>query len=86
MRLTRGNPTALISDTSTEETIKPNRGGRSPIRRGTEGDRSIGSTYDSGPTKPGNSAEDKTLKIRPGSLNISAPSAEAMGSYRREVI
>ena len=35
-----------------------------PKRCRTEGGRSTGTTYDSGPMKPGNSVEDKTLKIR----------------------
>ena len=47
-----------------------NRPGKTtPIRRtrngkGEEGGRSIGSTYDPGPKKPGNSVEDKILEIR----------------------
>jgi hypothetical protein len=41
--------------------IKPNRIGEPEAGQGTEGGRSTGSTGDSGPMKPGNRAEDKTL-------------------------
>ena len=41
--------------------IKPNRIGEPEAGQGTEGGRFTGSTEDSGPKKPGNSAEDKTL-------------------------
>jgi hypothetical protein len=44
------------------ETIKPNRIGEPEAGQGTEGGRFTGSTDDSGPKKPGNRAEDKTLK------------------------
>ena len=37
-----------------------------PKRGGAEGGRFTGSTEDSGPTKPGNSVEEKTLRIRKG--------------------
>jgi hypothetical protein len=37
-----------------------------PKRGGTEGDRFTGSTEDSGPMKPGNSVEEKTLRIGKG--------------------
>ena len=40
---------------------KPNRKGRSPSGEGAEGGRSADRTDDSGPVKPGNSVEDKTL-------------------------
>jgi hypothetical protein len=50
--------------------------GRPPQHSQTEGDRSIGSTNDSGPMKPGNRAEEKTLTIRPTSLDISMSSSE----------
>ena len=50
--------------------------GRPPKHSQTEGDRSIGSTDDSGPMKPGNRAEEKTLKIRPKSLDISMSFSE----------
>ena len=44
------------------ETIKPNRIGEPEAGQGTEGGRFADSTEDSGPKKPGNRAEDKTLK------------------------
>ena len=44
------------------DTIKPNRIGEPEAGQGTEGGRSVDSTDDSGPKKPGNRAEDKTLK------------------------
>ncbi len=44
--------------------IKPNRIGEPEAGQGTEGGRFTGSTDDSGPMKPGNSVEDKTLTIR----------------------
>jgi len=37
-----------------------------PKRGGTEGGRFTGSTDDSGPMKPGNSVEEKTLRIGKG--------------------
>ena len=37
-----------------------------PKRGGTEGGRFTGSTDESGPMKPGNSVEEKTLRIRKG--------------------
>ncbi len=40
---------------------KPSREGRSPSDKGAEGGRSTDSTEDSGPMKPGNSVEEKTL-------------------------
>ncbi len=40
-----------------------------PKREGTEGGRFTGSTDDSGPMKPGNSVEEKTLRIRKGEAN-----------------
>ena len=42
-------------------TIKPNRIGEPEAGQGTEGGRFTDSTDDSGPMKPGNSVEDKTL-------------------------
>ena len=42
-------------------TIKPNRIGEPEAGQGTEGGRFTDSTEDSGPMKPGNRAEDKTL-------------------------
>lgn len=44
--------------------IKPNREGDPEAGLGAEGGRSARSTDDSGPMKPGNRAEDKTLKTR----------------------
>ena len=44
--------------------IKPNRIGEPEAEQGTEGGRFTGSTDDSGPMKPGNSVEDKTLTTR----------------------
>jgi hypothetical protein len=44
------------------DTIKPNRIGEPEAGQGTEGGRFTDSTDDSGPKKPGNRAEDKTLK------------------------
>ena len=44
--------------------IKPNRIGEPEAGQGTEGGRFTGSTKDSGPMKPGNSVEGKTLTIR----------------------
>jgi len=41
-----------------------------PKREGAEGGRFTGSTEDSGPMKPGNSVEEKTLMIRKGEINI----------------
>ena len=41
--------------------IKPNRTGEPEAGQGTEGGRSTDSTEESGPMKPGNRAEDKTL-------------------------
>jgi hypothetical protein len=42
-------------------TIKPNRIGEPEAGQGTEGGRFTDSTEDSGPMKPGNRVEDKTL-------------------------
>jgi hypothetical protein len=41
-----------------------------PKRRGAEGGRFTGGTDDSGPMKPGNSVEEKTLKTRLKGINI----------------
>ena len=43
--------------------IKPNRIGEPEAGQGTEGGRFTDSTEDSGPMKPDNSVEDKTLTI-----------------------
>jgi len=42
---------------------------KTPKRGGAEGGRFTGSTKDSGPMKPGNSVEEKTLTIRKGEIN-----------------
>ena len=47
-----------------KDIIKPNRIGEPEAGQGTEGGRFTGSTDNSGPMKPGNSVEDKTLTIR----------------------
>jgi len=47
-----------------KDPIKPIREGKPEAVLGIEGGRSTGSTDDSGPMKPGNRAEDKTLKTR----------------------
>ena len=44
------------------EAIKPNRTGEPEAGQGTKGGRFTGTTEDSGPKKPGNRVEDKTLK------------------------
>ena len=44
-----------------KDIIKPNRIGEPEAGQGTEGGRFTDSTEDSGPMKPGNRAEDKTL-------------------------
>jgi hypothetical protein len=50
--------------TVAEGIIKPNRIGEPEAGQGTEGGRFTDSTEDSGPMKPGNSVEDKTLTTR----------------------
>ena len=47
-----------------KDLIKPNREGEPEAGMGAEGGRSTRSTEDSGPMKPGNRVEDKTLKTR----------------------
>jgi hypothetical protein len=44
-----------------KDIIKPNRIGEPEAGQGTEGGRFTDSTEDSGPMKPGNRVEDKTL-------------------------
>ena len=44
-----------------KDIIKPNRIGEPEAGQGTEGGRFTDSTDNSGPMKPGNSVEDKTL-------------------------
>jgi hypothetical protein len=61
VRLTQGSLPKLVSIIA-KGIIKPNRIGEPEAGQGTEGGRFTGSTDDSGPTKPGNRAEDKTLK------------------------
>jgi len=56
-----GSPPALVLEVF--NTIKLSRIGN-PEAVQDRGGRSTGSTYDSGPMKPGNSVEDKTLTIR----------------------
>jgi hypothetical protein len=56
VRLTQGSPPAMAIEAIK---LKPHRRTRSG--EGAEGGRFTGSTEDSGPTKPGNSVEDKTL-------------------------
>jgi hypothetical protein len=53
----------MVSDVA-KDAIKPNRRGEPEAGQGTEGGRSTGSTDDSGPMKPGNRVEDKTLTTR----------------------
>ena len=50
----------LVSNVA-KDIIKPNRRGEPEAGQGTKGGRSTGSTEDSGPMKPGNSVEGKTL-------------------------
>ncbi len=59
--LTRGSPPDLAAKEFPNAAIKPERIGRTPKRDGTEGGRFADSTEDSGPMKPGNRAEEKTL-------------------------
>jgi hypothetical protein len=44
-----------------KDSIKPNREGEPEAGKGAKGGRFTGSTEDSGPMKPGDRAEDKTL-------------------------
>ena len=62
VRLTQGSLPVLVSIVATG-IIKPNRIGEPEAGQGTEGGRFTGSTDDSGPRKPGNRVEDKTLTI-----------------------
>jgi hypothetical protein len=63
VRLTQGSPPVLVPIIA-KGAIKPNRIGEPEAGQGTEGGRFTGCTDDSGPMKPGNSVEDKTLTIR----------------------
>jgi hypothetical protein len=58
-----GKPSCAGIDVA-KGTIKPNRIGEPEAGQGTEGGRFTDSTKDSGPMKPGNSVEGKTLTIR----------------------
>ena len=60
VRLTQGSLPVLVSIVAIG-TIKPNRIGEPEAGQGTEGGRFTDSTEDSGPMKPGNRVEDKTL-------------------------
>ena len=51
----------MLIPTVAKGIIKPNRIGEPEAGQGTEGGRFTDSTDDSGPMKPGNRAEDKTL-------------------------
>jgi hypothetical protein len=63
VRLTQGSLPVLVSIVA-KDIIKPNRIGEPEAGQGTEGGRFTDSTDDSGPMKPGNSVEGKTLTIR----------------------
>ena len=63
VRLTQGSLPVLVSIVA-KDIIKPNRIGEPEAGQGTEGGRFTDSTEDSGPMKPGNSVEGKTLTIR----------------------
>lgn len=63
MRLTQGSLPVLISIVA-EGIIKPTRIGEPEAGQGTEGGRFTGSTDDSGPMKPGNRVEGKTLTTK----------------------
>ena len=60
MRLTQGSLPVLVPMVA-KGIIKPNRIGEPEAGQGTEGGRFTDSTEDSGPMKPGNRVEDKTL-------------------------
>ena len=64
MRLTQGSPPALAGICSCQGYHKTEPIRRSRSGEGAEGGRSTGSTDDSGPMKPGNRVEDKTLTTR----------------------
>jgi hypothetical protein len=63
--LTQGSP-PVLAPKSLEGARKPNRRGMHQSGEGTEGGRSTSSTEDSGPEKPGNSAEEKTPRTGRG--------------------
>ena len=58
-----GKPACTGAVAAAKGTIKPNRRGDPEAGQGTEGGRFTDSTDDSGPMKPGNRVEDKTLRI-----------------------
>ena len=60
VRLTQGSLPVLVPIVA-EGIIKPNRIDEPEAGQGTEGGRFTDSTEDSGPRKPGNRVEDKTL-------------------------
>jgi len=60
VRLTQGSLPVLVSIVA-KGIIKPNRIGEPEAGQGTEGGRFTDSTDDSGPMKPGNRVEGKTL-------------------------
>ena len=60
VRLTQGSLPVLVSIVA-KGIIKPNRIGEPEAGQGTEGGRFTDSTDNSGPMKPGNRVEDKTL-------------------------
>ena len=68
VRLTQGSPPVL--SLMLPETTANRIDEETPKRRGAEGGRFTGGTDDSGPMKPGNSVEDKTLKTRLKGINI----------------
>ena len=63
LRLTQGSPPDLASKAA-EDAIKPKPTRRTRSGKGSEGGRFADCTEDSGPVKPGNRAEEKTLTTR----------------------
>jgi len=61
---------------------KPSRKGRPPRGEGAEGGRSADRTDDSGPVKPGNSVEDKTLTTEKQGSREGAARRPASGKTR----
>ena len=78
MRLTQGNPPGVLSKVARDDTNRLDE--ENPKREGPEGGRFTGSTEDSGPMKPGNKVEDKTLTIRKRETDSPKP------GYRNGVI
>jgi len=64
VRLTQGSPPVLALRAVLNAYKTEIAEGEPEAVIGTEGGRFTGSTNDSGPKKPGNSVEDKTLTIR----------------------